>query len=439
MTSTQYDLADDIQRGIIYLSKSDKNFLIQAMPMVKPEYFEYPSHQKFFTVIIDYYKKYQKLPADDFVLEEVKKVMSPSELFSDYKEEMGRINQLDKTSLSNEDYLLDLVESFAKEQAVQEALLESINLMKKKKFSDIEDVMRGALTVSRDVDLGLDYFNSLDDRWDRTKKETRIAKYRTILPSLNQALEGGLAAKELAMVVAPPGVGKSLYLANQAVRSCFDGKNVLYISLEMSEDRVAQRLDSIITRIKQNELKDKVESLKGRLNKISETSSSSGEQIGRLRIKEFPTKRADINTLRAFLVQLKNYEDFTPDIVIIDYLELLMTDSTLAEYQAQERLAQELRGLAIENECLVWTATQTNREGKRVTLITDTELADSYGKTRVCDLVFSINQTEQEFDKGEARAYIIKSRNGQARFIVPMSINYDMLTISQIQIAQDAA
>lgn len=152
---------------------------------------------------------------------------------------------------------------------------------------------------------------------------------------------------------------------------------------------------------------------------------------GNIRIKEFPTKRANVNTLRSYLTQLKNYYDFAPSVIIIDYLELLVTDADLAEYQAQERLAQELRGLAIEHECLVWTATQTNREGKKVNLITDTELADSYGKTRVCDLVFSINQTEEEFDKGEARVYIIKSRNGRARFVLPAIMDYQRLVVSQ--------
>tara|TARA_R110000824_G_scaffold54689_4_gene151025 strand:- start:12269 stop:13576 length:1308 start_codon:yes stop_codon:yes gene_type:complete len=435
MTADQYELTDNIQRGIIYLSKSDQNFLIQAMPMIKPGYFEYPSHQKLFGVITEYYKKYHKLPEDDFILEDIKKVMSSSELFSDYKEELQEINGLDEDSISNEDYLLDLVEEFAKEQALKDALLQSFDLMKKKKFSNIENVMRTALTVSRNVDLGLDYFTSMDERWERVEDDDRNPKFRTIFPSLNQALEGGLASKELAMVVAPPGVGKSLYLANQAVRSCFDGQDVLYISLEMSEDRVAQRLDSIFTRIKQRELKSRVNSVKDRISEITKVSSSSGTKLGSLRIKEFPTKRATISAVRAFLVQLRNYENFSPDVIIIDYLELLVTDSNLAEYQAQERLAQELRGLAIENECLVWTATQTNREGRRVSIITDTELADSYGKTRVCDLVFSINQSEQEFDSGKARAYIIKSRNGTSKFVVPIDINYDLLTISQSQTA----
>ena len=189
----------------------------------------------------------------------------------------------------------------------------------------------------------------------------------------------------------------------------------------------AQRLDSIFTRIRQNELRDRGGDLKTRLEMIDKQAPDKVS----IRIKEFPTKRANVNTLRSYITQLHNYQEFTPNVIIIDYLELLVTDADMAEYQAQERLAQELRGLAIEHECLVWTATQTNREGKKVSLITDTELADSYGKTRVCDLVFSVNQTEEEFDKGEARAYIIKSRNGQARFVIPVNMDYQRLVISQ--------
>jgi replicative DNA helicase len=425
--ATTYELSDNIQRGIIYLSKSDPHFLTQAMPMVKAEYFEYPSHQKMYKIVVDYYLKYKKLPSDDFILEDVKQVKTSNELFSDYRDELDLINGLDENSLNNEDYLLDLVESFAKEQSLKDAIIRSAEMVKAKKYSEIEPIMRDAMTVSRNVDLGLDYFSDIEERWDRLNSDTHNAEHRTIFKSLNDALEGGLASKELAMVVAPPGVGKSLYLANQAVRSCLDGSNVLYITLEMAEDRVAQRLDSIFSRIKQDQLKHRCDDLKNRLEQVTATVPDRGG----LKIKEFPTKRAGVNQLRAYLNQLSNYENFKPDVIIIDYLELLATESEMAEYQAQERLAQELRGLAIEHKCLVWTATQTNREGKKVRLITDTELADSYGKTRVCDLVISINQDEEEFDKGKSRVYIIKSRNGRARFIIPAKMDYQRLVIGQ--------
>jgi len=397
--------------------------------MVKDEYFEFPSHQKMFAVIIEFFLNYKKLPTDDQLLEEVKKVMASNELFGDYRDELEAINSLDEKSIDNQEYYLDLVEEFAKEQAVKDAILKSVDHLKKKNFGAIEDEVRSAFSVNRNVDLGTDYFSGIKERWERLNSAQLVPKFRTPFETLNEALDGGLAHKEMAMVVAPPGVGKSLFLANQAARSVLDGHNVLYVSLEMAEDRVAQRLDSIFTRIQQCELSNRVEDIEERLNIISK----QWEDRGKLVVKEFPTKRLSVTGLRAFLNQLKNYEDFTPDVIIVDYLELMKTDREMAEYQGQERLAQELRGVASEYGCLVWTATQTNREGKKVNIITDAELADSYGKIRVCDLVFSINQTEQEFDKGSARLYLMKSRNGRARFIVPIGIDYTRLVVSQNQ------
>lgn len=429
-----YKFQDSIQRGIVYLAKSDETFLLQILPMVQEDYFEYPSHQKMYKTICDFFLTYKKLPTDDQLLEETKKIMASHELFGDYRDELKEINQLDEKSIDNQEYYLDLVEEFAKEQAIKDAIIKSVDHLKKKNFGAIEEEVRNAFSIARNVDLGSNYFDGVGDRWDRLTDTSLEPKYRTPFETINEALEGGLAAKEMAMVVAPPGVGKSLFLANQAARSVLDGHNVLYVSLEMSEDRVAQRLDSIFTRIRQRELAGRVDDIQDRLTIISE----KWENRGNLRIKEFPTKRLSVTGLRAFLNQLKNYEDFEPDVIIIDYLELMRTEKEMAEYQGQERLAQELRGLSTEYESLVWTATQTNREGKKVNIITDAELADSYGKIRVCDLVFSINQTEQEFDEGNARLYLMKSRNGRARFVIPIEIDYSRLVISQGVSSDDA-
>jgi replicative DNA helicase len=421
-----YEFAENIQRGILYLSKSELGFLLQVLPMVKPEYFEYPSHQKIYTIITEHYYKYKKLPSDDVILEEAKKVKSSNELFSDYKEELTQVNCIDEAALGNCEYYLDLVEEFAREAALKEAILDSVDLIKTKEFGQIESKIREAVTVNRNVELGSNYFSGVKDRWQRLADIKSTPRFKTPFPSVNTSLEGGLNSKELAMVVAPPGVGKSMFLANQAVSSSLDGHKVLYISLEMSEDKVAQRLDSIFSRIRQSDLTNKLELLEERLDMLS-----SIHKVGKIWIKEFPTKRASINSIRAYLNQLRNYEEFVPDVIVIDYLELMTGDTSMPEYQLQERLAQELRGLATEYDLLVWTATQTNREGKKVPIITDAELADSYGKMRVCDLVFSINQTENEFDEGKARLYVMKSRNGKGRFIVPVKVDYNKLTITQ--------
>mgnify|MGYP003108383888 FL=1 len=421
-----YSFSDNIQRGIIYLAKSDKEFLVQCDPIVKSSYFEFPQHQRIWSVLTSHYQDYGALPTDEAILEGVRKSKTQNELMSDYKEELQAINSLDERSIDNSQYYLDTAEEFAKEQSLKEAILESVDYINKKQFTKVEDSIRSALSVSRNVDLGVDYFLDIGNRWAKSKDQELVPKYRTPFQAINTSLDGGLCGKELAMVVAPPGVGKSLFLANQAVQSVVDGHDVLYISLEMSEDRVAQRLDSIFTRIKQKELPNRVADIETRIGRISKATT-----LGRLRIKEFPTKRANVTQLRAFINQLQSHENFNPDLVIIDYLELMASDTNSPEYQNQERQAQELRGLAIELDCLVWTATQTNREGKRVKIITDAELADSYGKTRVCDLVFSVNQTEEEFDEGLARLFIIKSRNGKARFLIPAKINYSTLVLTE--------
>ena len=169
------------------------------------------------------------------------------------------------------------------------------------------------------------------------------------------------------MVIAPPGVGKSLWLVNQAVQSMMEGRKVLYVSLEMAEDKIAQRFDSVVSLIPQGQLKDPAAQLK-----VQERLSifQSKFEGSKLVIKEFPTGTATVNSLRALLVQLRNYDDFVPDIIVVDYLELLRpVRENQHEYQAQQRIAEELRGLAMETKVLLWTATQTNRQGRAVKVI----------------------------------------------------------------------
>jgi replicative DNA helicase len=325
--------------------------------------------------------------------------------------------------------MLDLVEGFAKKEAMKSAIADSILLIKDDRIEEVEAIVKQALLINRDVDTGQDYFADIAGRWDRIFNKKNENKYKTVLPEINKSLEGGLGSKEMAMVVAPPGVGKSLYLVNQGVHSMIEGRKVLYVSCEMSEDKIAQRFDSIMTLVPQSKLKDPANQLtvNERLEIFKEEFPGS-----ELIIKEFPTGQATINTIRNLLVQLKNYEEFEPDLLIVDYLELLRpTRDIQQEYHAQQRIAEELRGVAMEHNLLVWTATQTNRQGKMVKFITDAELGDSYGKIRTCDFAFSLNQTEEEYDEGKMRGFVMKSRNGRNRFAIPMDIDYSTLRMSE--------
>jgi len=423
----KYEFSDNIQRGVLYLLKSSPDFYLQIANLVRPDYFEYPAHAKIFNAVSSHYEKYHKLPTDEFILEDVREDLGKSESLSDYTDEILYINNLDTSCVENPEYLLDLVEEFAKRSAMKEAIAECMVLLGDNRYEETEAIIRNALTVSREVNLGQMYFEDVKARWKRLLDDSNQNFYSTFLPSLNDAMDGGLGSKELAMVVAPPGVGKSLFLVNQAVASLIEGRKVLYVSLEMGEDRIAQRFDSIMSLVPQSRLKVEQQTVYDRLNLFEETFPD-----GELVIKQFPTGQATINTIRALLVQLRNYEEFEPDVVIVDYLELLRpTREGMAEYQAQQRISEELRGLAVENDILIWTATQTNREGRKVTVITDSELADAYGKIRTCDMAISLNQTEEEFDSGRMRAYVMKSRNSHQRFIVPMDIDYSILKMRE--------
>tara|TARA_R100000458_G_C8274801_1_gene249775 strand:- start:1579 stop:2877 length:1299 start_codon:yes stop_codon:yes gene_type:complete len=423
----KYDFSDDIQRGILFLSKYSRDFYLQISSLVRPEYFEFPIHSNIFQAISQYYEDYKDIPKDLHLLECVKDYKGTKEDLSDYDDELHRVNSMDASCIGHTEFFLDIIEKFAQKSAMREAITNSIGLLKDDRMGEIETLVRDALCINRNVDLGQTYFEDVLARFERSLNDNKGNRHATVFDTLSKELEGGLGNKELAMVVAPPGVGKSLYLVNQGVQALMNNKKVLYISLEMSEDRIAARFDSVMTLIPQKKLKDSISLLQKRLSLFSEKFPD-----GQLMIKEFPTGLANINDVRSLLVQLQNYHDFKPDVILIDYLELLRpTRDGLAEYQAQQRISEELRGLAVEGDVLVWTATQTNRQGRSVKLITDAELADAYGKIRTCDYAISLNQTEEEFDDGQMRCYVMKSRNGKQRFVVPVSIDYSTLTLSE--------
>ena len=422
-----YNFGENVQRGILYLAKYNKDFFSQITPLVKPEYFEFPIHSTIYNAIVGFHSKYQNLPCDDFILEVCKKLKNSKEKPSDYQDEITLINRMDTSSIGSEDFFLDEIENFARKEAMKDAITQSIGYIQDDNYERVEEAVRKALTVNRNVDLGQNYFDSITARWVRMLDRNNEDRYRTILPTLNKELEGGLSAKELAMVVAPPGVGKSVFLVNQGVHSLMEGRKVLYVSLEMSEDKIAQRFDSVMTLINQRNLPTKQKILQERLEVFKERFPG-----GQLVIKEFPTGVATVSTIRGLLAQLQNFEGFVPDLLIVDYLELLGTTREGPEYQIQEIIARELRGIAVEHKMLVWTATQTNRQGARVNVITDAELGDSYGKFRTVDYAVSLNQTEEEFDEDRMRCYVMKSRNGKTRFVTGVSIDYNTLSMSEL-------
>jgi len=423
-----YHISDNTKKGCLYLLKHDLEFFSEIVPLLKPEFFDFPAYKNIFIGVRDYYEKYRKLPSDSILPDFIATNVSGSDPEGiDYVNAIAEINTFDKSCLDDRDFVLDTVEEFARQRAMEAAIRKAVAILNQEgDIGQVEELVKSALMVNRNVDVGQDYFGDIVDRITRSYKEDNRDRIPTPFRTHNHNLEGGLCRKELGMVVAPPGVGKSLYLVNQGATSLLQGKNVLYISLEMSEDKIAGRFDSVITEIRNLKTSLGQLRLKERLDEVKNKTE------GRLKIKEFPTGACNVNQLRSLLVQLKLHKNFTPDVLIVDYLELLRPNRIIdSEYQAQQRIAEELRGLGVEYNCLVWTASQTNRQARRVPIITDAELGDSYGKIRPADWVISLNQTQEEYDEGAMRVYVMKARDSKQHYLVNIAVDYTTLQMRE--------
>jgi KaiC/GvpD/RAD55 family RecA-like ATPase len=425
-----YHISDNTKRGCLYLLKKDIEFFSEIVPLLKPDYFDFPAYKNVFLGVRNYYDKYRKLPSDSILPDFINaSVSGATDSGIDYENTLAEINTIDKSCLGDREFLLDTVEEFARQKAMDGAVRKAMVILNEEgDIAEVEELVKNALLVNRNVDVGQDYFEEVQARLLRSYQENNERKISTVFTTHDRHLEGGLASKELAIVVAPPGVGKSLYLVNQGANAIYDGKNVLYVSLEMSQDKIAGRFDSVLTEIRNTDLKKPHAQLKLK-DRLKEVKTKTN---GRLIIKEFPTGASNVNQLRALLVQLRLHKDFVPDLIIVDYLELLRPNRMIeSEYQAQQRIAEELRGLAVEHKCLVWTASQTNRQARRVNIITDAELGDSYGKIRPADWVISLNQTQEEYDEGQMRVFVIKARDSKQHYLINIGIDYTTLQMRE--------
>ena len=420
-----YDFVEDIQRGILHLSLRDKSFFTEVMNLIKPEYFDYSPHSKMYESIVEFYSEYRKLPTPPVLMEEVKSKINERENFSDYMEEINSISSMDSSEIVDEQYYMGLVEKFAKESSMKEAIKSSIELIEEGRASEVEHVVKEALMVGRDIDHGQIYFKDVKNRWIREISKKGEDRFPTIFPICNTHLEGGNSRGELCVAVAPPGVGKSIFLVNQSVKTLISNKKVLFVSLEMSQDKIAKRFDSVMTHIPYNSLvKPQSQAELNERHKIFKAKFPNAELV----IKEFPTGTINANNIRQLLNQLALHQNFVPDMIAVDYLELLMPiRKTDQEHIAQMRIAEELRAIGQEHNLLMWTVTQTNRDGESVEVITKREMGGSYDKIKPVDWAISLNQTSEEYDNGEMRAYVLKARDAKQKYIVPMNIDYRTL------------
>ena len=382
----------------------------KVIPFIKDDYFDSPSHKVLFSTLTDYVNKYETTPEPNALKIEVEKRRDISEEI--YREVENFIDNLDRDQY-NEDWLVETTEKWCKERAIYLALMESVKIAdgqdKTRTKDAIPSIMSEALGVCFDESVGHDYIQDSDDRYDfYHKKEEKIP---FDLEYFNKITKGGLPNKTLNIALAGTGVGKSLFMCHLAGSVLLQGRNVLYITMEMAEEKIAERIDANLLDIPIQQLGDPLLTKEKYSSKLLELTKKTQ---GKLVIKEYPTASAHVGHFKALLNELSLKKGFSPDIIFIDYLNICASarykGTIVNSYTYVKAIAEELRGLAVEFNVPIVSATQTTRSGFANSDVDLTDTSESFGLPATADLMLALISTEDMEQLGQIMVKQLKNR-----------------------------
>ena len=397
----------NIQTTILRNLINDEDYTRSVIPFLKKEYFE-NNHRVVFDSVVEFVDKYNKLPTQEALSIEltnanIKDGPGVSEVLS----------QVFTPKDVNKEWLLDETEKWCQDRSIYLAIMESINIIDGKHNTLKKDVLpqllSDALGVCFDTNVGHDYIDNSDDRFEFYHKiEDRIP---FDLEYFNKITKDGLPNKTLNVALAGTGVGKSLFMCHHAASVLTLGKNVLYITLEMAEERIAERIDANLMNIPIDQLHSLSKTMfEDKITKIAQ------KNVGKLIIKEYPTGAAHSGHFRALLNELKLKRNFTPNIIFIDYLNICSSSrmkglgGAINTYSYVKAIAEELRGLAVEFNLPIVSATQTTRSGYSSSDVGLEDTSESFGLPATADLMFALVTTEELDKLGQMMVKQLKNR-----------------------------
>lgn len=383
-----------IENTILSNLVHNEEYCRKVLPFLKKRYFSERKEAIVFEEINKFFEQYNKPITNEILAIEVNNRKDISD--GDLKEQQQLISGLTKQD-TNEEWLLNETETFCKKKAVYNAILDSIGIIdgkdKERQDDAIPSLLSDALGVSFDNHVGHNYLDDSDSRYEFYHRVEEKIKFD--LDMLNKITKGGLSNKTLNVILAGTGVGKSLFMCHCAAANLLDNKNVLYITMEMAEERIAERIDANLLNLSMDELKvvDKP-IFDSRLDKVRKKSQ------GKLTIKEYPTAGAHAGHFRALLEELKLKQEFKPDIIYIDYLNIcssqrLRYGANVNSYTYVKTIAEELRGLAVEYNVPIVSATQTTRSGFTNSDPGLEDTSESFGLPATVDLMLALISTEE--------------------------------------------
>jgi replicative DNA helicase len=394
-----------ILRNLLY----NETYLRKVIPFIKSEYFEDFNQKIVFEEILKFIQQYNELATKEVLCIEVEKRQDIND--TSFKEITHLIECLDDVP-AEFNWLVDTTEKWCRDRAIYLALMESIHIAdnkdEKKNRDSIPSILSDALAVSFDTHIGHDYLLDYEARYESYHRKEEKIEFD--LEYFNKITKGGLPNKTLNIALAGTGVGKSLFMCHVAASVLLQGRNVLYITLEMAEERIAERIDANLLNIPIQQLNELPKSMFE-----SKVTNLAKKTQGTLIIKEYPTASAHSGHFKSLLNELSLKKSFKPDIIFIDYLNICSSsryrgNSNINSYTFIKAIAEELRGLACEFNVPIVSATQTTRSGYGSSDVELTDTSESFGLPATADLMFALISTEELEGLGQILVKQLKNR-----------------------------
>ena len=413
----------NVEQTILKHLLTDEPYTRKVLPFIKPEYFQ-GVYNQLFKEVAKFVAKYNKLPTiDSFKIE-----IDQSDKFNDdqYTAAMEILpNVFDKTEKADEEWLIDTTEKWCQDRAIHNAVMESISIIDGKHQTltktAMPDLLSKALSVTFDPSVGHDYIEDVEKRYEFYHEDEERIPFD--LDYFNKITKGGLPNKTLNIALAGTGVGKSLFMCHMAGNVLTQGKNVLYITMEMAEERIAERIDANLLNIPLDQLQHITKDML-----TSKVDQIAAKTNGKLIIKEYPTGSAHTGHFRALLNELKLKKNFVPDMIFIDYLNICSSSrmkgmgGAINSYTYIKAIAEELRGLAVEFDVPIVSATQTTRSGYTSSDPGLEDTSESFGLPATADLMFALISSEELETEGQIMVKQLKNRyndpNANKRFVI---------------------
>lgn len=417
----------DVTNERLVLSALLKNeeYLRKFLPFIKGEYFEDQTEKRMFELIREYAGKYNEAPDKSTILVQAKNDLSLSEGQSDSLIDTIK-DVISIIPTQNMDWLKKTTQDWVQQRAVYNALQQSIAIYKgeeeKITIAAVPDILAKAISISFETQIGMDYFDDVELRYDYyTNPESRVA-FR--IGTMNEVTCGGLTRKTLNLLVAGTNVGKSLGLVSLSADYIRDGLNVLYVSCEMREEEVLRRVDANILGVPVNKLVDIP-----REKFVDRVEAMRQKSYGTLKVIEFPPTSATTLNIRQKLDELKMKKGFVPDIIVVDYLQILASyrlPYSVGSYYFFKSVAEELRALAVESNTVVWSAAQFNRSQMSSTEVGMDGIAESAGIAHTADGMWAMVRTEELDSVNQLMVVQLKSRYANKAVKTKFTIGVDI-------------